>query len=98
MRISSREWLALFPDEVGTVVVPIHLTLSVWDADDIARETPYVLDDDSLREMMSACAATFRFEAPNPGSTLRARSQTGPRSAHPPIHNPLGSQTCRRKP
>jgi hypothetical protein len=49
--VSSREWLSVFSSATDQALLPIPATHSVWHDTDIARETEYVLDDDTLAEI-----------------------------------------------
>lgn len=46
--VSGREWAQAHPDRGHRVLLAIPATHSVWHADDIARETEHVVDDDTL--------------------------------------------------
>lgn len=49
--VRTSDWFNAFLAPVGRVLLPIPITQSVWHHDGIARETEYVLDDESLREI-----------------------------------------------
>lgn len=49
--VSSRDWLEVFPATVDRVVLLLPTTHSVWHDNDIARETEYVVDDETLSEI-----------------------------------------------
>lgn len=49
--ISRRDQPSGLPTTVDRVLLPIPLTQSVWHEDDIAHETAYVLDDESLTQI-----------------------------------------------
>jgi hypothetical protein len=51
VRITSRPWMRAFGVNVDDVLLPIPIAHSVWHADDIARETEYVVDDETLAEI-----------------------------------------------
>jgi hypothetical protein len=51
LRLSSREWMAVFPQPTTDVLLPIPIVHSVWYARDVARETEYVVDEASLTEI-----------------------------------------------
>jgi hypothetical protein len=59
LRLSSREWLAVFPQPTGTALLPVHVVQSIWYPDDVLRETEYVLDDESLSEIDQRLCAYF---------------------------------------
>jgi hypothetical protein len=62
--VSSRSWLAVFPERTRTALLPIQVTQSVWYADDIARETEHVLDEDTLAEIDQRLCAYFSLPEP----------------------------------
>ena len=49
--VSGRAWLAVHPSLGDRVLLAIPATHSVWYVDDIARETEYVVDEDTLAEI-----------------------------------------------
>lgn len=49
--LSASKWPGFFPTRAERVLLPIPLAQSVWHHDDIARETEYVVDDDTLAEI-----------------------------------------------
>lgn len=49
--ITGRSWLAAFPHPALAALLPVRVTQSVWYTDDIAHETEYVVDDDTLAEI-----------------------------------------------
>jgi hypothetical protein len=51
LQIRSKPWIAVFSPSAQVALVPVSTTQSVWYTDDIARETEYVLDDESLRQI-----------------------------------------------
>jgi hypothetical protein len=51
LSIASPSWLAAFPQPAKVVLFPVRVTQSVWYSDDIARETNYVIDNQTLREI-----------------------------------------------
>lgn len=48
VRITSRPWMRAFGVNVDAVLLPIPVALSVWHANDIKRETEFLVDDDTL--------------------------------------------------
>ncbi|HYR07063.1 MAG TPA: hypothetical protein VEQ60_04830 [Longimicrobium sp.] len=51
VRVSNAEWFAVLKRPVESVLLPATLTLSIWHAQAIARETEYVVDDQTLAEL-----------------------------------------------
>lgn len=49
--VSGRDWLRAIPAAADAVLLAIPATHSVWHPDDIARETEYVVDDDTLAKI-----------------------------------------------
>jgi hypothetical protein len=49
--IFGREWLEVLPDPADPVLLAIPATHSVWQDDDIVRETEYVVDEETLAEI-----------------------------------------------
>jgi hypothetical protein len=64
--ISWRNWFAAFPRPVQSVVLPIPAMFSLWHSTGIARETEYVLDEESLAEIDRRLCAYFSLP-PAPG-------------------------------
>jgi hypothetical protein len=62
--ISSREWLGALPTPIERALLPIPATHSVWHNDDIARETEYVVDDRTLREIDRRLCGYFSLPLP----------------------------------
>lgn len=49
--VSKRDWLAVFSRPVESALIPTSLTLSIWHVQAIARETGYVIDEETLNEI-----------------------------------------------
>jgi hypothetical protein len=49
--VGWRPWHAVFPAPVQAAVLPIPTTLSLWHSAAVARETEYVLDEETLSEI-----------------------------------------------
>lgn len=64
--ISSREWLDVFPATTETVLLAIPATHSVWHDHGIARETEYVVDEESLAQIDRHLCAYFSLPMPAP--------------------------------
>lgn len=64
--IGWRSWHAVFPAPVQAAVLPIPATLSLWHSAAVARETAYVLDEDSLAEIDRHLCAYFSLPMPAP--------------------------------
>ena len=64
--LSGRDWLQGVPGATGRVLLPLPITQSVWHADDIARETEYVVDDETLREIDRRLCDYFSLAPPDP--------------------------------
>jgi hypothetical protein len=60
-------WSSVFPGPVRTVVFPVPITLSVWHSTAVARETEYVMDDESLARIDRALCGYFSLAAPEEG-------------------------------
>jgi hypothetical protein len=67
LRLSSRRWMTIFGADVNGVLVPIPILHSIWHARDIARETKFVVDDDSLAEIDRALCSFFSLPEPEAG-------------------------------
>jgi hypothetical protein len=65
--ISARDDLQRLRGAADRVLLPIPITQSVWHEDDIAGETDYVLDDESLAEIDQRLCDYFALEPPNEG-------------------------------
>lgn len=59
LRVGPRDWFALFSRPTHSVLLPIPAVQSVWYADRIARETGYVLDEESLAMIDRALCGFF---------------------------------------
>lgn len=51
LAVSERTWFGVFNRPVKSTLVPTGLTVSIWHLQAVARETPYVIDDDTLAEI-----------------------------------------------
>lgn len=51
LRIFSPVWRKVWNQPTESALLPIALTMSVWQPDHVARETEYVVDDDTLAEI-----------------------------------------------
>jgi len=65
VRITSRSWMRAFGGNVDAVLLPIPIALSIWHADDIQRETEYVVDDDTLAEIDRRLCDYFSLMPPD---------------------------------
>jgi hypothetical protein len=63
--VSSRNWLDVFSNPVDRALLPIPTVHSVWHRDDIARETEYVVDDETLREIDHRLCDYFSLTPPD---------------------------------
>lgn len=63
--VSGHDWLRFLPG-VSRVLLPIPLTQSVWHTAHIARETEYVVDDETLREIDRRLCDYFLLTPPDP--------------------------------
>lgn len=59
LQISGRDWLAVFPGAMRTALLPVPVTQSVWYAHDVARETEFVVDEDTLAQIDRRLCAYF---------------------------------------
>jgi hypothetical protein len=62
LRVTQREWFAVFGHRPRSVLLPIPVVQSAWHATDIVRETPYVLDDDTLLDVDAALRHFFSLQ------------------------------------
>jgi hypothetical protein len=60
------DWLNVLPTPVDHVLLALPATHSVWHDDDIARETEYVVDDETLREIDRRLCDYFSLAPPGP--------------------------------
>jgi hypothetical protein len=49
--VSARAWFRVFSSPIDGVLLPIPIIQSIWHDDDVAQETEYVVDDETLREI-----------------------------------------------
>lgn len=49
--VPERSWFSAFRQPAENALIPVSLALSVWHAQAIARETAYVVDDETLAEI-----------------------------------------------
>lgn len=66
MRVTSRSWLHALGAGVDAVLLPVSVALSVWHEEDIARETEYVVDDETLGEIDRRLCDYFSLTPPDP--------------------------------
>lgn len=64
--VTSVSWLSLFPEPVKNALLPIPVVQSVWYGDDVARETEYVLDEETLAEIDRHLCAYFSLSPAEP--------------------------------
>jgi hypothetical protein len=57
--VAAIEWPGVVSGGMDHVLLPVPLAQSVWHDDDIARETEYVVDDDTLAEIDRRLCAYF---------------------------------------
>lgn len=62
--VGTGEWLNAFSHPVKAALLPIPITQSVWHTHAIARETEYVMDEDSLAQIDRALCDYFSLSAP----------------------------------
>lgn len=67
LTISGGDWLAVFPEQARSALLPVQVTQSVWYPDDIAGETEHVMDDDSLARIDQALCDYFALPGPPAG-------------------------------
>jgi hypothetical protein len=67
VHVSSQTWMRVFDGPVNAVVLPIPITMSVWHSDDIARETEYVVDDQTLAQIDRHLCAYFSLPSEGVG-------------------------------
>jgi hypothetical protein len=58
-RVWQREWFAAFPDPPRSVLLPIPVVQSTWFRADIVRESPYVVDEQTLADIDRALCRFF---------------------------------------
>jgi hypothetical protein len=51
VRVMKAEWFTVLQRPVESALFPVTLTLSIWHVQAIARETEYVVDDETLAEI-----------------------------------------------
>lgn len=64
VHISSRTWIRVLEEPVRAATIPIPIVMSVWHGDDIARETEYVVDDQTLGEVDRRLCEYFSLAPP----------------------------------
>lgn len=66
--IACADWKSLLnqPVEMESAFVPAAVVLSIWHGQSIARETEYVVDDETLREIDRRLCDYFSLTPPNP--------------------------------
>ncbi|HEU4560507.1 MAG TPA: hypothetical protein VFS20_21835 [Longimicrobium sp.] len=56
--VRDKEWLRVFDDR-AEALLPVQLIQSAWYGNDIAAETPYVIDDATLQAVENELCAEF---------------------------------------
>jgi hypothetical protein len=64
--VTGCDWPDVLPTPADHVLLALPATHSVWHDDDIARETEYVLYDDTLREIDRRLCDYFSLTPPDP--------------------------------
>ena len=66
VRVCTQRWMRVFDEPVDAVAIPVPIAMSVWHVDDIARETEYVVDDQTLGEIDRHLCAYFSLPEAGP--------------------------------
>jgi hypothetical protein len=69
-RIEQRAWFGVFPRRVRSVLLPIPAVQSLWYASAFARETEFVVDEDTLAEIDRRLCDYFSLPAPGTDRTV----------------------------
>ena len=65
LRLSSGEWMRVFPRSAQSVLLPIPLVHSVWHRLAIIGDTPHVLDEASLDQIDRRLCEFFSLAPPD---------------------------------
>jgi hypothetical protein len=68
LQIRDREWMSVFRRRPLSVLLPIPIVQSVWYTTDILRETAFVMDDATLREIDRRLCDYFLLDPVDGGS------------------------------
>jgi hypothetical protein len=63
--VSGHHWFSGVSSSGDGVLLPIPITQSIWHADDIARETEHVVDEETLREIDRRLCDYFSLQPPD---------------------------------
>jgi len=63
LRVPRQHWFGIFPEPTSTALLAPPVIQSVWHLDDIAAETPFVIDAATLDALEERLCAMFGIEA-----------------------------------
>lgn len=66
LSVSERTWFGAFNRPAKSALIPTNLTVSIWHVQAITRETPYVIDDDTLAAVDRRLCDYFSLAPPDP--------------------------------